>query len=167
MLDTKLLFRTAAGALGGALATAVMSGVMALGAKSHLLGEPPPRKLVRRTMQRLGAHPSRQTQNVTAWLSHFAFGMGMGALYALFPRQEQRAHYKQSAARGALFGMGVWTTSYVGWAPALGLMPRPSEDRPGRPTTMIVAHLVYGAVLGAAYSAMGAAIRSRPVKHPA
>lgn len=166
MVDTKLLVRTAGGVLGGAIATAFMSGVMALGAKAHLLGEPPPRKLVRRTLRRLGARPSHQTTNVAAWISHFAFGGGMGALYALLPRSEH-ATYKQSLARGALFGLGVWTTSYVGWAPALALMPRPSEDRPGRPTTMILAHLVYGAVLGAAYSAMGGMNRSRPVNQAA
>jgi hypothetical protein len=39
----------------------------------------------------------------------------------------------------------AWTRRRL---PALGLMPPPRRDRPGRPTAMIVAHLVYGTVLG-------------------
>jgi hypothetical protein len=39
-------------------------------------------------------------------------------------------------------------TSYQGWIPALGIMPPASEDRPDRPRVMLLAHLVYGAILG-------------------
>ena len=54
----------------------------------------------------------------------------------------------------ALFGIAVWAVSYAGWVPKLGLMQPPSRDRPGRPTAMILAHLVYGATLGALRSGM-------------
>ena len=39
--------------------------------------------------------------------------------------------------------------SYSGWLPALHLMPPPEQDRPGRQPSMVAAHVVYGAVLGA------------------
>ena len=42
----------------------------------------------------------------------------------------------------------VWIASYVGWVPAAGLMPRPSRDRPGRPTSMVLAHWIFGGTLG-------------------
>ena len=46
-------------------------------------------------------------------------------------------------------GLSVWAVSYQGWVPALGILPKASEDRPARPAVMVAAHVVYGAVLGA------------------
>ena len=53
-----------------------------------------------------------------------------------------------AAAIGALYATGIWLVSYQGWVPALGIMPPASRDRRGRVATMLVAHWVYGAVLG-------------------
>jgi len=39
--------------------------------------------------------------------------------------------------------------NYAGWIPKVGIMPPPSRDRMGRPTSMILAHVVYGATLAA------------------
>ena len=50
---------------------------------------------------------------------------------------------------GAVYGLGVWAVSYKGWIPALGILPPPERDRPGRPVIMVAAHVVYGLVLGA------------------
>ena len=50
---------------------------------------------------------------------------------------------------GTLYGAVIWTTMYGYLLPRLGLMPRPEHDRPHRPPTMGVAHLIYGGVLGA------------------
>jgi hypothetical protein len=47
----------------------------------------------------------------------------------------------------------VWLGSYAGWIPALDLLPPPDRDRRGRPPSMIVAHWVYGAALGASLRA--------------
>jgi len=38
---------------------------------------------------------------------------------------------------------------YMGGLPALGIMPRADRDRPGRPQSMALAHIVYGGVLAA------------------
>lgn len=133
--------RLAAGAAAGLLATGTMSLVLALAKKAHLLGEPPPRKLTRKAMKRFGG-ASRRTTNVATVFTHAGFGAAMGAVYGALPPRVA------NAATGALFGLGVWAVSYAGWIPALGLMARPSKDRPGRPTAMILAHLVYGATLG-------------------
>jgi len=149
----ELLRRVVLGAVSGAVGTVLMTGVFALGAKAHALGEPPPRKLVRRTMSRLGLSPSRRTLQLSTAAAHVAFGMSMGALYGLLPRAG-RGRSRAPFATGPLFGLGVWAASYAGWIPALGLMPPPSRDRPGRPTTMILAHLVYGATLAGARQAL-------------
>ena len=49
---------------------------------------------------------------------------------------------------GVLFGLGIYGVSYKGWIPALGILPPPEDDRPGRPAVMIAAHIVYGLTLG-------------------
>lgn len=139
-----LVRRLAAGVVAGLLATGTMSLVLALAKKAHLLGEPPPKKLTRKMMRIFGG-ASRRTTNIATVFTHAGFGASMGALYGALPPRVA------NAATGALFGLGVWVVSYAGWIPALGLMAKPSKDRVGRPTAMILAHLVYGATLGESY----------------
>lgn len=139
------LRRAGWGALAGLAATVAMTGVMKLSQKSHLLGETPPRKLVRRTLGRIGLGPRRSgTLTAATTAAHLGFGATMGALFSLMPREARR-----SPLGGTLFGLGVWAVSYAGVIPALGLMAPPSRDRVGRPTTMALAHVVYGASLRA------------------
>ncbi len=139
---SSLLNKLARGAVAGVAATVVMSIAMAAGKKVGALGEPPPRRLTRRLLAPLGPlAPSGSRLDVAALLAHLGFGATMGSIWGLLPR---RWHH---GAGGALFGFGVWTANYAGWLPAVGLMPPPQRDRPLRPTTMILAHLVYGAAL--------------------
>lgn len=136
--------RLVAGAAAGLIATGTMSLVLALAKKSRLLGEPPPRKFTRKMLNVFGG-ASRRTTNLATVFTHAGFGASMGAVYGALPPRVA------NAATGALFGLGVWAVSYAGWVPALGLMEKPSKDRAGRPTAMILAHLVYGATLGESY----------------
>jgi len=147
----KNLARMLAGAVAGVAATAVMSLAMWGARKAHALGEPPPRRLVRRLLAPLGpARPTGPALDVAAWLAHLSFGGAMGSLFALLP---QRA---KSRGGGMLFGFGVWAVNYAGILPRVGLHPPVRQDRPGRPSSMIAAHLVYGAALAAAYRRLGA-----------
>ena len=131
------------GALAGVVATAAMS-VFMLGAKRvGALGEPPPRRLTRRLLSHLGPLAPRGRQlDAAALANHFAFGSTMGAVFGLALR-------RPTPLRGVLFGLGVWTVMYTKALPRLGLMPPAHRDRPGRPSAMIAAHLVYGATLAA------------------
>jgi NAD(P)-dependent dehydrogenase (short-subunit alcohol dehydrogenase family) len=139
-----LVVRVASGILAGLVATAAMSVAVEAGRRVGLVGEPPPRRITRRVLARLGARtPRGAALDASALASHFAFGASLGAAYALLPA---RTH---SAGGGALFGACAWAVNYAGWLPKAELMPRPSRDRPGRPTTMLAAHLVFGGVLGA------------------
>jgi hypothetical protein len=47
------------------------------------------------------------------------------------------------------FAIGIWAASYIGWIPALGLLPSPGQDNPRRAWTILTAHVIYGGVLGA------------------
>jgi hypothetical protein len=67
-----------------------------------------------------------------------------GALFGLVPS----LHPAKSAAAGALFGLGVWTASYLGWLPASGLRQPIKYDPVARTGLLIGGHVVWGAALG-------------------
>jgi NAD(P)-dependent dehydrogenase (short-subunit alcohol dehydrogenase family) len=141
--------RVAGGMVAGLLATAVMSLVVAGGRKLGLLGEPPPRRIVRRLLGRHGwSRPRGVALDLSALAAHLGFGASMGGVYGVLPA---RTH---SPLGGFAFGAIVWAVNYAGWLPKAGLMPPPSRDRLGRPTTMIAAHLVFGRVLAEAFGAI-------------
>jgi NAD(P)-dependent dehydrogenase (short-subunit alcohol dehydrogenase family) len=119
-----------------------MLGAKKLGA----LGEPPPRRIVRRLLAPLRPlGPSSTSLDLTALAAHFAFGASMGTIFAGLPARAR------SQRGGLLFGAAVWAANYAVIMPKLGLMPPARWDRPARPTSMVAAHLVYGAALAAAH----------------
>lgn len=136
------------GALAGAAATVAMSAVMALAQKAGLLGRMPPKKITEAALGALGLHPPEPAVDAAAVATHLGFGATMGALYGWARRHVPRV--LPPALEGATFGTAVWAASYMGWVPALGIMPTPAHDRRGRPTSMVLAHWVYGAALGGA-----------------
>lgn len=147
------VFRTAAaGAVSGAAATVAMSAVMYTAQGLGLLGRAPPRQIVERALASIGLRgkvPSSAKRMLTA-LAHLGFGATQGALYALLQEAAASRHpalRAPSVASGVPFALSVWATSYAGWIPTLGILPRPSHDRPGRPATMVLSHIVYGVAL--------------------
>jgi hypothetical protein len=75
--------------------------------------------------------------------------MALGVLPVLARVPKVGSRGVRLAATGAAFGAALYALNYVGLAPALGVLPAPTEDRPGRQPTMLAAHLVYGSTLGA------------------
>jgi hypothetical protein len=144
---TSLPRRLLSGAADGAAATLVMSGAMLAAQRAGAIGELPPRKITAAALRRVHVlPPPRREKDALGALSHVAFGAAAGALFeAALGRGGRRA----GPLAGVAFGLGVWLVSYAGWVPALGILPPPHRDRPGRQVTMVVAHLVYGAALGA------------------
>lgn len=136
--------RLAAGGVAGTVATVAMTGWMLVGQAIGRHGEQAPKRLVRSVGQRAGKRPRKfgPLTVLASGAAHLSFGAGCGALFA-------GTAGRPSASRGILFALGVWATSYAGWIPALGLMPPPHRDEPGRVWTVVSAHVVYGAVLGA------------------
>lgn len=131
----------------GAAATVAMSVPMMVAGRIGAMGGQPPEKVAERALEHAGAgDASEQEQNVAASLAHLAFGAGGGATFALVHRRLGLP--VPTVAQGVAFGLAVWATSYAGWIPALHILPPPEEDRPGRRRTMVVAHVVFGAVLG-------------------
>jgi hypothetical protein len=136
--------RALVGAAAGVGSTAAMTGVMAAAKAGGVLGESPARAITRRGAEKVtGETPPALTPLAAAL--HVGFGASMGVLYGL---TIGRRRHRQPELWGSAFGMSVWAVSYAGWVPALGLMPPPQRDRPGRQPANVVAHLVYGAALG-------------------
>lgn len=138
----------AAGAIGGLVATATMSAFMLAAYRLGVLGEPPPHRIADAALRAMGQEdPPGWLRKALTVAGHCGFGATIGALFALLHRL--RPQPLGAIPRAIGFASIVWFASYQGWVPALGLMPPAHRDRPGRPATMLLAHWVYGATLGA------------------
>jgi len=142
------------GALAGAASTLPMSAVMAAADSAGLMGEHPPEVIVEKGMRRSGVHADEGTTDSLTLVAHFGFGAGAGALFGLLNRG---VRHRTSAwvAQGIAYGLIVYAVSYKGWIPSLHILPQPEHDRPGRQPSMIAAHVVFGAALGALLSRRG------------
>jgi uncharacterized membrane protein YagU involved in acid resistance len=137
------------GAAGGLIATVPMTLVMLV--IRRFLPWPEryrlePRIVTEKTIRRLGLgqrlrKPQRQA---LAGVAHLAFGAVAGAVFGPLAARLPL----HPAIGGLLYGLAVWAGSYAGWIPALGIM-RPPDARPeGRNWMMVIAHVVWGTVLG-------------------
>lgn len=139
------------GALGGATGTAAFTGLMYGAQRVGLLGEMPPRKITRKIMERT-AKTTRYVDAATT-IAHLSFGLASGVLFAAITHRVRTKVPRVVLGMG--FGAAVWAASYAGWAPALGLMPAPSKDRPDRPIVGFLGHLLFGALLSAFVTPLG------------
>jgi uncharacterized membrane protein YagU involved in acid resistance len=77
-------------------------------------------------------------------LAHFGYGAATGALYAPLAQ----AYRPPALLGGTVFGLGVWSASYLGLLPALGIL-RPATEHPTRRNALMIgAHIVWGMALG-------------------
>ena len=133
------------GGIGGAIATVAMSAVMIAGDRTGFMGEQPPTAITRFALGEAGVERPSVAASRIAPFTHLAFGALGGAVFGLLRRLVPGV---PGGLLGVGFGLAVWAVSYKGWIPALGILPPPEDDRPGRPVVMVVAHVVYGLVLG-------------------
>jgi len=139
----------ALGAICGTVATAVMSALMLAGQRAGLMSELPPHEIASRSVDRTAARDDLDhgDRRQLGWVSHFAFGAAAGAVYALLRNVVRTPG--PAWLHGAGYALAIWFVSYMGWVPALRLMPPADRDEPGRQPVMVAAHVVFGAVLGA------------------
>ena len=132
------------GAFAGTIATALMSAVMLGGRRLGVTGTLPPEKITSKLLRSHGIHPDRGQQDAIAAGLHFAFGAVAGGAFGVVARRVP----VPSVPLGIAYGAGIWGVSYMGWIPAMGLMPRADHDDRGRQAVMLAGHLVFGATLG-------------------
>jgi uncharacterized membrane protein YagU involved in acid resistance len=137
------------GAVAGFVATAPMSASMLIGwrllpksEKYHL----PPRQITEEITERVGIEDHLKEPGLVGLtvFSHFGYGALFGGIYALF---EHRIPL-HSSLKGALTGVALWTASYLGWLPAMGILSPATRHPWRRNLLMIIAHVVWGVTLG-------------------
>jgi hypothetical protein len=136
------------GTVAGMAATVAMSVVMLASRQAGWLTEQAPETITRRVTRRTDSSSlqGRELDLATAIL-HLGFGAAAGALYRNTLGASDTGPVT-SISTGALFGACVWVVAYWSVLPGLDLMPAPPEDQRRRPAVMLLAHLIYGSVLG-------------------
>ena len=143
-----------AASIAGSLATLPMTGTMVA---LHRMLPPeeqyplPPREITMNVAEvsGAGAPKSEDQQHELTLVAHYAYGAAAGAGYAIVAGVPGPAVLK-----GIGYGLGVWAISYLGWLPAVGLLPSATEQPQGRNAVMIAAHVVWGAALGVVTDAL-------------
>jgi hypothetical protein len=148
--------RLLAGLFGDAVGCAAMTAVMKR-LHRELPAEDqyalPPRRIAMTMAAKSGLGPPRREEDRRAltMLAHYAYGTSLGALYAAIAPRTRWA----PVVGGVPFGLAVWTGSYLGWLPAVGLHPPATEESAPRNALMIASHFVWGGTIGAFVAALG------------
>lgn len=143
------------GGVSGVLAVAPMTLTMALlHGKSpwHPRDPLPPREITEEIAERVGVRDAMDEQDVRAAsaVNHFAYGAATGSIYGIVAQRMA----VPPVASGVLFAASVWTLSYMGWLPALRVLPPATQQPGGRNALMIAAHVVWGASMGLTLAAL-------------
>lgn len=145
-----ILRRLLTGAIAGLAATVPMTLFM-LAAKQKLPRRQqyrlPPREIVARVAEKvkLREEIDQEPEETTATtIGHFGYGALTGALYGLLLAPINIS----SILKGILFGVLVWSGSYLGWLPAAGLYPSVKQISDERNLLMMASHWVFGAFTG-------------------
>ena len=136
------------GVVAGVLATAPMTAVMvALNRRLPPNRAVPPGEITGRVAARahVREHLSDEQMKELSLFAHFAYGGAAGAVLG----PAQHLIVLPGWLVGMFYGLFVWAASYIGFLPALHLTRPVQNEPPSRHVMMIVAHLVWGAVLGA------------------
>lgn len=140
--------RYLAGAVAGALATVPMTLVM-IALHRRLPRRQryplPPRQITANVAARVGAGRLLTGDRMTAatLAAHFGYGAAVGSLYAVLA-DGRRA---KNLYAGGAYGVAVWALSYLGWIPALRILPPATRHPMPRNALMLLSHLVWGAAL--------------------
>lgn len=142
------------GGVAGALATWPMTVTMAQWHRHLPPSEQyplPPRLITMNLAAQAGVKSEMNAEDrfTATILAHYGYGAGSGALYGLFPPM-----VSSPLLNGVLFGIGVWTVSYFGLLPALGLFRAAPAQPFRRNLLMLGAHVVWGGMTGLFFRAL-------------
>jgi putative membrane protein len=82
------------------------------------------------------------SQTAATLAAHFGYGAAAGAAYAALAPSVPLP----PLVKGGLFGLTVWSVSYLGLMPAIGWHRSATEEPAGRNTLMLTANMLWGAV---------------------
>lgn len=156
MESRNILKRSLLGMAAGLAGTFALQGIRL--PSQHLLPEtmPPIRKdpgefMVEQAEEVLPTRLRQQIPSVAEAVAErslaLGYGMTAGALYAAFHRT-----VGDLIVDGLTLGMVTWAAGYLGWMPALGLMPPITKQNAAEVSGPIVQHLLFGIVTVAIYN---------------
>lgn len=129
------------GALRGAIAAMAMTGLRAFTISLGLVGEAPPRAIMRQKSKGLYRFVPRKKRRAAQEAFHCTYGAAGGATFAALPDS-----IKLKPWAGPVYGLLVWLGFELALAPVLNL----SQARTGRGAeraALAADHLLYGFVL--------------------
>lgn len=139
------------GMLSGLIATGPMTIAMMI--MHRFLGATeryplPPREITARIVAGRQARTGK-TMSESAWTTltlgaHLSYGAVTGGIFAALEDRLPLPH----VVKGVIWGIVVWTGSYLALLPALRILKPATEHPQSRNVLMIVAHLIWGATLG-------------------
>ncbi|MEO8205036.1 MAG: DUF6789 family protein [Chthoniobacterales bacterium] len=142
----KFLSRLLLGTIGGLSATGAMTIAMVKLHKQLPQRDKyplPPKEITAKLLREADTPMRQEAENRMTMLNHFAYGAAGGAAYFLAcPKPESH-----SIPKGVIYGIMVWTGSYLGLLPGFGVLKSATEHSPNRSLLMIAVHLVYGVFL--------------------
>lgn len=106
----------------------------------------PPEVIMKELADRahISHHMSKKQVVIATTISHFGYGATMGLLYSPLGKKVPLP----GAVKGILFGLFVWTASYLVLLP-LGDMDASGQKEPVRRNLMMIgAHVVWGSAMG-------------------
>jgi hypothetical protein len=145
--------RAVAGALGGAGATFVLSGLRWTWNWMGIVFDTAPTQVVDRAEEvftREGFSPV--TRRVLAVVAHFGYGTGIGAALGLLRRSTGERNVE--AAVGSALGILAWGAGWASWLPLTGVHSPPWKQRTPKVLLPVIDHAVFGAAWGLLYSAL-------------
>lgn len=147
----KTLIKLAAGLVGGAVGTLLMTRTMKLAPRlPERLKPPMPRRDPGEVMvekgERIVGPLSQEMHTRAAQGLQWAYGMtaplGLAALSGVLGLRSPG----RTLAAGALVGALVWLIGYEGWLPAIGLTPPAHRVPLSKNASGLAAHVAYGAI---------------------
>ena len=145
--------RVLAGALGGAGATLVLSGLRWAWHWMGLVFDTAPTQVVDRVEEVFtqdGFSPA--TRRVLAAVAHVAYGVGIGAALGLLRRSADGKNVE--AAVGSSLGILAWGAGWASWLPLTGVHSPPWEQKTPKVLLPVIDHAVFGAEWGLIFSAL-------------
>lgn len=134
------------GAICGVVATGPMTAAMAWWHRRLPTRDKyplPPHEITDAVARRAGLPMSASALSAATLIAHFAYGGGAGALYGAAPMRRLGS----PTLAGLMLGFCVWSLSYFGLLPALGIL-RPATEHPVRRNALMLgAHFVWGMCL--------------------
>jgi hypothetical protein len=144
--------RVLLGAIAGFGGTMVMQGMMTLSAKTIPSAKPPIKQdpgefMIGKVKEHIEVPEA--VAKAAAKSLHLGYGMTSGVLYSAL-----RNRAGSNFLDGAILGLGVWASGYLGWLPATELMPPITQQRPEQVIVPIVQHAIFGIAVVAAYDSL-------------